>query len=154
MLIVEVLPMNLLHAIEISASGLAVQRARMDVIAENLANASTTRAPGGGPYRRKRVIVAAGTAWQVPFALPDILNSRNSCQGVRVLRIEDDMSTLPLVFDPGNPDAGPDGYVQMPNVNPVVELVDMISATRAYEANAAVVSAIKEMAYKALSIAR
>ncbi len=146
--------MNLLCAIEISASGLTVQRARMDIIAENLANATTTRTPEGGPYRRKRVIMAAGSASQAPFALPDVLGSRNSHAGVRVLRIEEDMSTLPLVFDPGNPDARPDGYVQMPNVNPVVELVDMISATRAYEANAAVVSAIKEMAQTALRIAR
>ena len=141
-------------AIDISASGLSAQRARMDIIAENLANASTTRTLEGGAYRRKRVILAARPSEEARFGLPDIFADRHAGAGVRVARIVEDLSPLPLVYDPSHPDARADGYVEMPNVNTVVEMVDIISASRAYEANAAVVSAVKQMAQKALDIAR
>ena len=145
--------MRIFHALDLSSSGLAAQRARMDVIAENLANASTTRTLEGGAYRRKRVILAADPAGNAPFGLPGS-PATASGGGVRVARIEDDLSPLPLAYDPSHPDARPDGYVEMPNVNIAVEMVDMISASRAYEANAAVVSAFKQMAQKAIEISR
>ena len=146
--------MRVFRALDISASGLSAQRARMDVIAENLANAGTTRTLEGGAYRRKRVILAAQPSEEARFGLPDILTDRHAGAGVRVARIAEDPSALPLVYDPSHPDARPDGYVEMPNVNTVVEMVDIISASRAYEANAAVVGAIKQMAQKALDMAR
>jgi flagellar basal-body rod protein FlgC len=142
------------RAMDISASGLAAQRARMDIIAENLANAGTTRTLEGGAYRRKRVILAADPGDSEPLALPAPLESSQARGGVRVVGIEEDPSPFPLVYEPNHPDARPDGYVEMPNVNIVTEMVDMIAATRAYEANAAVVSAVKQMAHKALEIAR
>jgi len=146
--------LRVFRALDISASGLSAQRARMDVIAENLANAGTTRTLEGGAYRRKRVILAAQPSEEARFGLPDILTDRHAGAGVRVARIAEDPSALPLVYDPSHPDARPDGYVEMPNVNTVVEMVDIISASRAYEANAAVVGAIKQMAQKALDMAR
>lgn len=146
--------MRVFRALDISASGLSAQRARMDIIAENLANAGTTRTLEGGAYRRKRVILAAQPSEEGRFGLPDIITDRHSGAGVRVARIAEDPSALPLVYDPSHPDARPDGYVEMPNVNTVVEMVDIISASRAYEANAAVVGAIKQMAQKALDMAR
>lgn len=146
--------MNTFRILDIAASGLAAQRARMDTIAENLANATTTRTIEGGPYRRKRLILAAQPNENTGFGPPNVFAGRAPGGGVRVSQIAEDPSPPPLLYDPSHPDARPDGYVEMPNVNIVVELVDMISASRAYEANAAVVNAVKQMAQKALDIAR
>ncbi len=143
--------MSLLVGFDVSASGLRAQRLRMDVIAENLANAQTTRGTEGGPYRRKQVVFAAA-----PLQGPGLPwgGLMRQLQGVRVLAVVEDQTPLEAVYDPGHPDAGPDGFVLMPNVNPATELVDMISATRSYEANAAVIEALKKMAARALDIAR
>lgn len=133
---------SLFSAMEISASGLSAQRARMNVIASNIANAQTTRTSGGEPYRRKEVIFAS------------ILNDAEIEQGVSVMGIFPDPSPFNLIYNPAHPDADPRGYVKMPNVNVVLEMIDMISATRAYEANVTALKSAQNMALKALEIAR
>ena len=152
--------MGLFSSINTAATGLAAGRMRLDVISDNIANASTTRTADGGPYRRSRVVfrpVVDQPYWRSPF-LPDKLDNGIG-QGVRVSKIEKDMDgDLKLVYDPTHPDAiktGPKkGYVEYPNVNIVNEMVDMISATRAYEANVAVMDGSKSMFQKALQIGR
>ena len=145
------------RAIQTSSSGLTAQRLRMDVIANNIANATTTRTPEGGPYRRRRVILTpidSKVRYKLPF-LPAKFRPVVG-RGVRVLRIEEDRSPFRLVYDPTHPDAiksGPKkGYVLMPNVNIVTEMVDMISASRSYEANIAVINQSKTIFNKALEI--
>jgi len=150
--------MGLFTAINIASSGMSAQRLRTDVIADNMANASTTRTNEGGPFRRSRVIMRPrvdGPYWRSPF-LPRGMDNGVG-QGVRVLEIERDYRTeLRLVYDPSHPDAiqsGPrQGYVEMPNVDIVSEMVDMIAAARAYEANAAVVDGSRSMFQRALEI--
>ena len=143
--------MDLFTSMEISATGLAAQRIRMNVISENLANANTTKTPQGTPYRRKEVLFATrpgGAILRAGFMnLPFNLG-----RGVVVTGIVEDKSPFREVYDPGHPDADGRGIVLMPNVNVVVEMVNMISATRAYESNIAALSAAKEMAMKTLEI--
>jgi flagellar basal-body rod protein FlgC len=134
--------MSLFDAMNVSASGLTAQRLRMDTIAANLANANTTRTPDGEAYRRQMVVFESRQS-------PD--GSRPG-GGVRVRSIVEDQSPLRMVFDPAHPDANAEGYVAMPNVNPVTEMTDLISATRSYEANVTVVQALKGAASKALEI--
>jgi flagellar basal-body rod protein FlgC len=141
--------MDATAAYAISASGLRAQRLRMDVIAANLANAQSTRTPDGGPYRRHEVVLEAQPT---SGTFEDALNSSNP--GVRVARIVADDRPPQLVFDPGHPDADAKGYVAMPNVNVVTEMVDMMAATRAYEANVAALNATKRLLEAALEIGR
>ncbi|HXG04216.1 MAG TPA: flagellar basal body rod protein FlgC [Candidatus Binatia bacterium] len=136
-----------MDAFRISASGLAAQRARLDLIAGNLANAESTRGPGG-PYRRR---VAILTPEQPPFE--QLIPGLDSPRGVRVAGV----AVLPgvrLVWNPAHPDARADGYLAMPNVNPITEMVDLLQATRAYEANVTALGAAKAMALRALELAR
>ncbi len=144
--------MDFFTAIEISGSALSAQRYRLNIISSNLANAQTTRTPEGGPYRRKDVVFEA-VSLKPSFreALKDAM--RNAIQGVRVSKVVEDPTPFKLVYDPGHPDADKDGYVKMPNVNTVVEMVNLINATRSYEANIAAIDAAKNMALKALDIA-
>ena len=130
-------------SIDISASGLIAQRIRLDTIANNIANANTTRTAEGGPYRRQEVVFRVHREEDAPAS-----------RGVEVeaVVVSDDPSKM--VYDPSHPDAGPDGRVALPNVNIVEEMVDMIAATRAYEANVTAVSAARSMASKALEIGR
>ncbi len=152
--------MGIFSSINIAASGLSAQRTRLDVISNNIANVDTTRTPEGGPFRRSRVIFRPRVEqpyWRSPF-LPGSLDNGIG-KGVRIVKIEKDMDAKPkLVYDPTHPDAiksGPEkGYVEMPNVNIVEEMVDMISASRSYEANVAVVNGSKSMFMKALEIGR
>jgi flagellar basal-body rod protein FlgC len=136
----------------ISASGLRAQRLRLDVIAANLANAQSTRTPQGGPYRRRDVVLEAvpkGEAFDdllAPGAAP--------ASAVEVSRIVDDTKPPRLVFEPGHPDADAQGFVAMPNVNVVSEMVDMMAASRAYEANVAALNATKRVLEAALEIGR
>lgn len=134
---------GILGQLGISASGLSAQRARMDAIANNIANANTTRTPEGGPYRRQRVVVreVRDPATGEPL-------------GVKVAGMERDQTPPRRVYDPGHPDADESGYVELPNVNVIAEMIDMLSATRAYEANATAIDAAKEMANRALDIGR
>lgn len=142
--------MGLFTAIDAAASGLTAERLRLDVIANNIANVNTTRTAGGGPYRRQMVVFAPRQG-QWPFAAQ---LSEQLGEGVRVVGIMEDTSPLRRVYDPNHPDAGPDGYVNMPNVNIVTEMVDMITASRAYEANVTAVNVAKSMAMKALDIGK
>jgi flagellar basal-body rod protein FlgC len=141
--------MSLMRALGISASGLAAQRARMEVVASNLANARTTRTPEGGPYRRKSPVL---TAEPVPATFGDAMGA--ALRGVRLERIVEDPAPPIRKFEPGHPDADAAGFVAYPNVDPVVEMVDMLSATRSYEANITMVRSIKEMSRSALGILR
>ena len=136
---------------------MTAERLRSDVIADNIANASTTRTAEGGPFRRSRVILKPRTEqpyWRSPF-LPDMLDG-GAGKGVRVVTVEKDDAKPRLVYDPTHPDAIKSGeragYVEMPNVNVVTEMVDLISASRAYEANASIVNGSKAMFMKALEI--
>jgi flagellar basal-body rod protein FlgC len=150
--------MGIFDSINIAASGMSAQRLRSDVIADNMANASTTRTAEGGPFRRSRVVLrprVEGPYWRSPY-LPDMLDN-GAGRGVRVAEIQKDTKTEPrYVYDPTHPDAiktGPrEGYVEMPNVDIVTEMTDMIAATRAYEANASVVDGTKTMFLRALDI--
>ena len=141
--------MSLMRALGISAEGLAAQRARMEVVASNLANAKTTRTPEGGPYRRKEPVL---TAEPVAASFGDAMGA--ALRGVRLERIVDDPSPPIRKFEPGHPDADAAGFVSYPNIDPVVEMVDMLSATRSYEANITMVRSIKEMSRAALGILR
>jgi len=152
--------MGIFSSINIAASGLSAQRMRLAVISDNIANAETTRTTEGGPYRRSRVIFRPRTSqpyWRSPF-LPESLDNGIG-KGVKVAKVEKDMDAKPrLVYDPTHPDAiktGPQaGYVEMPNVNIVNEMVDMISASRSYEANLSVIDGTKAMFTRALEIGR
>lgn len=145
--------MGFFRSLDISSSGLTAQRMRMDVIAENIANVSTTRTAAGGPYRRRYTEFAPIEGQSFQSIYSDSLNSAAG-GGVRVTAINEDQSDLKLVYDPTNADAGADGYVRMPNVDIAQEMVDMISAQRAYEANVTALNAMKAMALKALEIGR
>ena len=152
--------MGLFSSMNIAATGLTAERVRLDVIADNIANATTTRTTEGGPFRRGRVIFRPRVSqpyWRSPF-LPRFLNNQLGA-GVRVSRVQKDFDAQTrLVYDPTHPDAiqsGPrKGYVEFPNVNIVNEMVDMIAASRSYEANSAVINGSKAMFLKALEIGR
>jgi flagellar basal-body rod protein FlgC len=151
--------MGLFTSINIAASGMTAERLRTDVISDNIANASTTRTQDGGAFRRSRVVLAqrdSGIDWRTPFVPSDI--DRGAGSGVKVMSVEKDKSELRLVYDPTHPDAiqsGPkSGYVEYPNVNIVTEMVDLISASRSYEANSSVIQGSKEMFLRALEIGR
>ncbi len=130
----------MLRSLHINGSALTAERTRLDVISENIANAQTTRGADGGPYRRKEVIFEA------------LLGQEAG--GVRVAEIVPSNRPLERVHNPGHPDADPEGYVSMPNVNVVEEMVDMVAASRAYEANVAAVNTTKAMIAKALELGR
>jgi flagellar basal-body rod protein FlgC len=151
--------MGLFSSINIAASGMTAERLRTDVISDNIANASTTRTPEGGAFRRSRVILRpknAGPYFRLPYQPAEM--DTGVGKGVVVSGIEKDTSPFRLVYDPTHPDAiktGPKaGYVEMPNVNIVTEMVDMIAASRAYEANSAMADGSKSMFLKALEIGR
>lgn len=152
--------MGLFTSINIASTGMAAERLRSDVISDNIANASTTRTQEGGAYKRSRVvfepIAASNPQWRTPFTPTDLDNGAG--KGVKVLEIVKDTSQGRLVYDPEHPDSiksGPNkGYVEYPNVNIVNEMVDLISASRAYEANATVIDGAKDMFTAALDIGR
>lgn len=148
--------MGIFNAINVSATGLTAQRLRMDVIAKNIANASTTRTENGLPYRRQVVIFEENCKNK---AFSQFLSEESrrlflKDGGVKVKGIVDDKSPFKRIYDPGHPDADAEGYVLMPNVDAVVEMVNMISAARAYEANVTALNATKGIAQKALEIGR
>jgi len=141
--------MDFLSSFRVTASGLSAQRLRMNLISENLANAQTTRTPEGGPFRRRDPLFVAR-----PFA--DVLGGEMEAgtTGVAVDRIVMDTDPPRLQYEPNHPDANKDGYVAMPNIDMVTEMVNMMSASRSYEANVSVMNASKAMAMKALEIGR
>lgn len=135
--------MSLFGSLRVSASGMTAERMRMDVIAENLANANTTRGADGQPYRRKEVVLES-----VGASFDRVLS------GVQVAAISDDPAPPRRVYDPGHPDADESGYVSMPNVTPVTEMVDLITASRGYEANVQAMNAAKQMFSRTLDLLR
>jgi flagellar basal-body rod protein FlgC len=148
--------MGSLAALRISATGLTAQRLRLDVIANNIANAETTRTETGGPYQRQDVVFNTNEQ-SVPFANMLLVNrtlgeSALNLDGVQVSEIVTDTSPGTTVYSPTHPDADANGYVTYPNVNLVVEMTNMLSATRSYEANLSVISSSKTMALKTLEI--
>lgn len=139
--------MGYYSSVEISASGLSAERLAMDVIANNIANANTTRTPNGGAFKRQLVIFAQKPGEQDPNADPFDPNQpeKASVEGVQVLGIQDDPGPDRMVFDPGNPDADGRGYVHYPNVQVVKEMVDLMAASRAYQANVAAITETRAM---------
>ncbi|MCB9728902.1 MAG: flagellar basal body rod protein FlgC [Deltaproteobacteria bacterium] len=139
------------RGLDIAASGMAAQRARLNVVSSNIANASTTRTEDGGPYQRQEIVfeAIARKAGQSLEGGPAIEG-----EGVRVVGIQEDPSPGPLVYDPGHPDADADGNVRLPNINLVEEMVDMISASRSFESSAQAFNTVRDMALRALEIGR
>lgn len=136
-------------AMEVSASGLSAQRTRMNVASSNLANAQTTQGADGGPYRRRDVVMGST---EVPEAKGT--QFEQFVRGVAVTQISEDQKPPRLEYDPGHPHANAEGYVAYPNINPVEEMVDMITASRAYEAGITTMSTAVNMAERALGIGR
>lgn len=143
--------MNFLNAMQVSGSALKAQRTRINVAAMNLANVNTTRTIEGGPYKAKSVVFAAKP---LESKFKEILNSKAKLQSVEVIDVVEDQAPFKEIFDPSHPDADNKGMVKLPNVNVVEQMVDMMSAKRAYEANVTALDAVKSMALKALDIGR
>ncbi len=145
--------MDLMQAMDIAASGMAAQRTRLNIISMNLANANTTRTGDGTPYRRKTPIFEV-----VPLQDPFFIQFQNALDqelsGVKVREIVPVRGEFKRIFDPSHPDADQNGYVSLPNVNLVEEMVQMLNANRSYEANAAAIKTTKDMALRALEIGR
>ena len=142
--------MNLFGMLEMSGSAMSAERWRAEVVSANMANAETTRTPEGGAYRRQLVVFRAQPTSRFPLLLAGLRN--HSEAGVRVDRVVADQSPLPRRYEPGHPDADPAGYVSYPNVNPVLEMADLLSAVRAYQLNASAVQATKNMLQQSLQI--
>lgn len=145
--------MDFLSSLNISGSGLTAQKLRMDVISQNIANAEVTRTENGTPYRRKMVVlssISGGGSFR--DALDKATNVKTS--GVQVRSVVEDQAPLVPVYNPSHPDADEEGYIMLPNVNTAQEMIDMLGASRAYEANITAFNATKSMVLKALEIGR
>ncbi len=143
--------MDIFTTFDIAASGLKAQRTRLNTISSNLANAETTSTPEGGPYKKKSVVFQSE-----PVSFKTHLNNSmdSHTQGVKVVKIIEDNEPPQKIYNPSHPDADESGYVAMPNISVLKETVDMMSATRSYEANTTVIKSAKRMALKALEIGR
>lgn len=139
-----------LSASEISASGLAAERQRMEVAANNIANANSTRTPQGGPYQRQQIVFSAA----YDAALGTGTRGASRLGGVKVVGIQEDPSEMPQVYQPGHPDADANGMVTMPNVKLPSEMVDLVTASRAYEANLRALRTCRDMTEQTLSLLR
>lgn len=147
--------MSMFGGMEISATALTAQRLRMNVTAENLANAETTRGANGQPYRRKEVVLQAAPQGGFGAQLNAAMGGSGVAPGgVEVAGVSEDQTNGKLVYDPSHPDANAQGYVRMPNVDTVTEMVDLIDSQRAYEANVTAMSASKQMFAKTLDLLR
>jgi flagellar basal-body rod protein FlgC len=146
--------MSLFNSLSVSASGMTAQRQRAEVLVENIANADTTRTAGGGPYRRQDVVFEAQTVGQ-PFS--SVLQSQlddNQPKGVAISQIVVDQSEPDKRYLPGHPDADKDGYVAFPKVNPAEDMVDLMGASRSYQANVSAISAVKDMINRSMDLFR
>ena len=143
--------MDLFNTIKISSMALKAQQVRLNTVSSNLANVETTQTPEGGPYRRKSVVFKSDGS---PFSENLDHELQGAVQGVKVSRIVADNQPPRIIYNPGHPDANEEGYVSMPNINALEEMADMVSATRAYEANINTIQASKRMALKALEIGK
>ncbi|TAM73667.1 flagellar basal body rod protein FlgC [bacterium] len=155
--------MGFYDSIDISASGLTAERLAMDVIANNIANAQTTRTPQGGPFKRQLVVFAQKQAAAQSEGIPDPIPSDGqgsaggggaSIDGVQAVGVVQDTSPDHLVYEPGNPDADGNGYVHYPNVQVVKEMVDLMAASRAYEANVTAIEQTKTLSGDVLNVLR
>jgi flagellar basal-body rod protein FlgC len=145
--------MSLFSTLSVSASGMAAQRTRAELLTENLANAETTRTPEGGPYRRKDVVFQSqGDSSPFSSVLESAMNGTPG--GVTVSDIVTDQRDPERHYDPGHPDAGPDGFVATPRINPAEEMVDLMGASRGYQANVASMSAVKDMIQRSIDLLR
>ncbi len=142
--------MRSISAADVSASGLSAERLRMEVVADNIANANTTRTPEGGPYRRREVVFSSA----YENALRASPSGEHELRGVHVVGVRPDSSELPQVYRPAHPDADGNGYVAMPNVHLAHEMVDLVAASRSYEANLKALRTYRQMAESTLSLLR
>lgn len=145
--------MDFFTSMDISASALAAERTRMNLISSNLANVNSTRTAEGGPYRRKDAVFTA-TPLKEAGSFGAALSRANDARSVQVTQVNDDPRPPRLQYEPGHPDADPNGYVAYPNINVVEEMADMITASRSYEANITATNAAKSMALKTLDLLR
>ncbi len=144
--------MSLFSVMSIGASGMAAQRARAELLVENLANAETTRTPAGGPYRRKDAVFESASV-ESPFS--SVFASQvQSAEGVTVSEIVTDTRDPERRYMPGHPDADPDGYVAFPRMNPAEDMVDLMGASRGYQANVAAIAAVKDMIQRSIDLFR
>jgi len=142
--------MNLFSMLELSGSALGAERLRAEVVAANMANAQTTRTPGGGPYRRQLVVFQSQARPRFALALNSL--TRENPAAVRVAAVVGDARPFVMRFEPGHPDADANGYVAFPQVDPIEEMTDLLSAVRAYELNASAVQATKNMIQQSLNL--
>jgi flagellar basal-body rod protein FlgC len=144
--------MSLFSLLSVSASGMSAQRARAELLVENLANAETTRTPEGGPYRRKDAVFETATA-DSPFS--SLFESQiGQPSGVRVSQVVVDDNAPERRYMPGHPDADKDGYVAFPRMNPAEDMVDLMGASRSYDANVAAIAAVKDMIQRSIDLLR
>ena len=142
--------MSLFSALSVGASGMAAQRARAELLVENMANAETTRTPEGGPYRRKDVVFQSDSV-ESPFS--SVFNAQlESPTGVAVAAVVTDNSEPERRYMPGHPDADKDGYVAFPKMNPAEDMVDLMDSARSYEANVAAMGAVKDMIQRSIEL--
>lgn len=146
--------MKLSEVFSVNGSAMGAQMLRMEIIGANVANVNTTRTPEGGPYRRRDVVFEAVPMESEAFSSALGRASEAVGVGVRVSRVIEDSSPFLMRFDPQHPDAGPDGYVRYPNVNVVAEMVNLVEASRSYDANISVIQATKNMIAKTFEIGR
>ena len=146
--------MSFFNSIDIAGSGLTASRLRMDTISENIANVETTRTEEGGAYRRKVVVYQSVNGETFKDKLYRKMQTDEQVAGVMVAEIAEDPSDMKMVYDPTHPDANEEGYVEMPNVDQTQEILDMMSASRAYQLNLSAIDISKQMAAKAIEIGR
>lgn len=145
--------MSLFNLLSVSASGMAAQRLRAELLVENLANAETTRTAEGGPYRRKDAVFQSEPQGS-PFSSAFARELGATAVGVSVAEVVVDQREPELRYEPGHPDARPDGYVAYPRLNPAEEMVDLMSAARGYQANVAAMAAVKDMIQRSFDLLR
>jgi flagellar basal-body rod protein FlgC len=144
--------MSLFASLAVSASGMAAQRERTQLLVENLANAETTRTPEGGPYRRKDAVFTSALVEQSPFS--SLLDTEMASTGVSVAQVTVDDREPERRYLPGHPDADAKGYVAFPRLNPIEEMTDLMNASRSYQANVAAMSAVKDMLHRSIDLLR
>jgi flagellar basal-body rod protein FlgC len=145
--------MSLFSSLSVSASGMSAQRTRAELLVENLANAETTRTPDGGPYRRKDAVFTSSNVTS-EFASEFDAQLNGAGQGVGIAQITVDEREPERRYSPGHPDADADGYVKFPRINPAEDMVDLMSASRSYQANVAAISAVKDMIQRSIDIVK
>ncbi|MEO8659282.1 MAG: flagellar basal body rod protein FlgC [Bryobacteraceae bacterium] len=145
--------MSLFSLLSVSSSGMSAQRRRAELLVENIANSETTRTPEGGPYRRKDAVFASHEQ-DSPFSAVFQTEIGRGVTGVEVSQIVEDTSEPEKRYVPGHPDADKDGYVSFPNIKPVEDMVDLMSATRSYQANVSAIAAVKDMIQRSIDLMR